>query len=127
MFNFIFYFLNIFIFCIFLNTILNIIYVKIIYKFKIQICEFTSKPKSITGLGMIKRKMLAGTQPNITITIDGNKCTIVTKITVKTITLSFTLGEEYEADPGTGETKKVNKSRHLIIIIYSFAYKFTKF
>ena len=62
------------------------------------------------GFGMIKRKLISGTKPEVEISIDGNKYTIISKTNLKSITVSFTLGEKYEADSGTGETKTVTKN-----------------
>lgn len=39
----------------------------------------------------------------------GKKNTQKTTVSVKTINLEMTLGEEFEYDPGTGQTKKVNR------------------
>ena len=62
------------------------------------------------GFGTIKRKIISGTKPEVEISIDGHKYTIVSKTNLKGITISFTLGEKYEADLGTGETKTVTKN-----------------
>ncbi len=45
---------------------------------------------------------LAGAKPDITIEVDGDNFTVTSLKTIK-----FTLGEEYEADPGTGKVAKV--------------------
>lgn len=51
---------------------------------------------------MVVRKAMASTKPDITIEVDGNKFTITTSTTLKTMKVEFTLGEAYEADPGVG-------------------------
>ena len=76
---------------------LNLVSFKIIYNLNL-------------GFGMIKRKLISGTKPEVEISIDGNKYTIISKTNLKSITVSFTLGEKYEADSGTGETKTVTKN-----------------
>ena len=72
-----------------------------------QIKLFLYNIKYTTGIGILRRKALAVTKPTVEISVDGNNVTLVTKITVKTIILTLTLGEAYEHDPGTGESKKV--------------------
>ena len=56
---------------------------------------------------MIKRNVIACTKPDITVEISGDSYTVTTHTTLKTITISFTLGQEYEADPGTDRLTKV--------------------
>ena len=55
---------------------------------------------------MMKRTVITKTSPEITIEVSGDKYTITTVTSVKTITLDFTLGTPYEHDPGTGEVGK---------------------
>merc|ERR1712037_1033445 len=58
------------------------------------------------GIGMIKRKLLAGTSPDIVITVDGKNMKIDTITSVKTLNLEFTLDTPYKTDPGTGEVSE---------------------
>merc|ERR1711997_518647 len=58
------------------------------------------------GIGMIKRKVLTNTTPEVVIEIDGNIYKVDTITSVKTIKLEFILDTPYEHDPGTGETVK---------------------
>jgi hypothetical protein len=55
---------------------------------------------------MIKRNVISATKPDIVIEVNGNNYTVTTITSLKTIAISFTLGQEYEADPGTD--KKAN-------------------
>ena len=57
---------------------------------------------------MIKRNLIAATKPDILIEADGDNYTVSTITSVKTIKISFTLGKEYEADPGTDKVSTVN-------------------
>ena len=52
-------------------------------------------------MGIIKRKTISSTKPDILVEVDGDNF-IVTTITIKTIVEKFRLGEVYESDPGTG-------------------------
>ena len=54
--------------------------------------------------------MIAATKPDITVEADGDNYTFTTHTTLKTIKIAFTLGQEYEADPGTDRTAKVIRS-----------------
>ena len=56
---------------------------------------------------MIKRNVVAATKPDITIEVDGDHYTVTTHTTLKNIKIAFTLGQEYEADPGTDRVAKV--------------------
>jgi hypothetical protein len=56
---------------------------------------------------MIKRNVIGATKPDITIEADGDHYTVTTHTTLKTIKIAFTLGQEYEADPGTDRVAKV--------------------
>jgi hypothetical protein len=47
------------------------------------------------------RSIVAATKPDIIIEVDGDHYTITTVTALKTINVSFTLGQEYETDPGT--------------------------
>ena len=57
---------------------------------------------------MVKRKLMTATKPSVEITVAGTAYTITTNVAIKTVTTSFTLGEEYEPDSGFFEIKKVN-------------------
>ena len=61
----------------------------------------------IAGVGLIKRNVIAHTKPDITVEVDGDSYTVTTHTTLKTIKIAFTLGQEYEADPGTDRVAKV--------------------
>ena len=52
-------------------------------------------------IGMIKRNVIAKTRPDMIVEIDGDNFTVTTITTLKTIKISFTLGKEYQCDPGT--------------------------
>ena len=56
---------------------------------------------------MIKRNVIASTKPDMIIEIDGDNYTVTTVTSLKTIKISFTLGKEYEADPGTDKKSTV--------------------
>jgi hypothetical protein len=51
--------------------------------------------------------VIAATKPDVVVEVDGDNYTFTTITTLKTIKISFTLGQEYEADPGTDRTAKV--------------------
>lgn len=53
------------------------------------------------GVGMLKRKVICATSPDIVVAMEDQNCTVTTITNLKTIKISFTLGKEYEADPGT--------------------------
>ena len=53
-------------------------------------------------MGIIKRKTIASTRPDILVEVDDDNFTVTTVTSIKTIVEKFKLGEEYEADPGTG-------------------------
>ena len=53
------------------------------------------------------RSIVAATKPDIIIEVDGDNLTITTVTALKTIKVSFTLGQEYEADPGTEKKTRV--------------------
>ena len=57
------------------------------------------------------RSIVAATKPDIIIEVDGDNLTITTVTALKTIKVSFTLGQEYEADPGTDKTSTVSLVR----------------
>ncbi|HAN74038.1 MAG TPA: hypothetical protein DCQ63_06915 [Planktothrix sp. UBA8402] len=57
-------------------------------------------------IGMLKRNVLASTKPDIVVEVDGDQFTITTITKLKTIKMSFTLGKEYEHDPGTDKVGK---------------------
>jgi len=59
------------------------------------------------GIGTIKSALITKTSPDVTIEVTGYHFKIVTHTTMKTITVEFNLGQEYEADPGTDKLKKV--------------------
>ena len=56
---------------------------------------------------MIKRNVIAATKPDITVEVAGDTYTFTTHTTLKTVKVTFTLGQEYEADPGTDRIAKV--------------------
>ena len=56
---------------------------------------------------MMLRTIVAATKPDIIIEADGDVYTITTVTALKTIKVTFTLGQEYEADPGTEKKTKV--------------------
>ena len=56
---------------------------------------------------MMKRSIIAATKPDIIIENDGDNYTVTTVTSIKTIKISFTLGQQYEADPGTDKKSKV--------------------
>merc|ERR1712241_312545 len=58
------------------------------------------------GIGMIKRKVLTNTTPDVVIAVNGNHFKIDTITSVKTINVEFDLDPPYEHDPGTGEVGK---------------------
>ncbi len=55
---------------------------------------------------MVKRKLVAATSPDILVEVNGDTYNIKTVTSVKTVEVTFTLGKEYEADPGTDRTAK---------------------
>ncbi len=55
---------------------------------------------------MVKRKLIAATKPDIIVEVNGDNYHIKTVTAVKTVEISFTLGQEYEADPGTDRKAK---------------------
>jgi hypothetical protein len=57
-------------------------------------------------VGMIIRNVLASTKPDMIVEVDGNNFTITTITSLKTIKMSFTLGKEYQSDPGTNKVGK---------------------
>ena len=61
---------------------------------------------------MIKRKAINATTPDIIVEVDGDNYTISTVTSLKTVKISFTLGKEYEADPGTDRKAKVIYNHH---------------
>ncbi|MTJ09984.1 lipocalin/fatty-acid binding family protein [Anabaena sp. UHCC 0204] len=58
------------------------------------------------NVGMITRTVLAKTTPDMIVEIDGDNFTITTVTNLKTIKISFTLGKEYDCDPGTNKVDK---------------------
>ena len=61
----------------------------------------------VAGVGLVKRGLIACTKPDITVEIDGDNYTVTTHTSLRTIVIKFTLGQEYEADPGTDKLAKV--------------------
>jgi hypothetical protein len=55
----------------------------------------------------MRRTIVAATKPDITVEVEGDKYTVSTITTLKTIDVSFTLNQEYEVDPGTEKLTKV--------------------
>jgi hypothetical protein len=56
---------------------------------------------------LLKRNIIAATKPDITIEVSGDHYTVTTHTTIKDVKIAFTLGQEYEADPGTDKKAKV--------------------
>jgi len=61
----------------------------------------------ISEIGMMMRSIISATKPDIVIENDGNNYSVTTVTSLKTIKISFTLGQQYEADPGTDKKSKV--------------------
>ena len=82
-------------------------YLKDVGKSFVFCIEYTRKPEPFLhknkGMGMITRKAAAATKPDVHITITGNQYKVEQMSSFKNITAEFTLGEKYEADPGTGK------------------------
>jgi hypothetical protein len=57
---------------------------------------------------MLQRNVLATTKPDIIIENAGNVYTVTSIISLKAIKITFTLGTQYEADPGYGWKSNVN-------------------
>merc|ERR1711874_485061 len=67
--------------------------------------KFDDYLKSV-GIGMIKRKVLTSTAPDVVIVVDGKNVKVDTITSVKTLKLEFVLDTPYDHDPGTGEVGK---------------------
>ena len=61
----------------------------------------------ILGLSEELRSLILGSNPEVTVAVDGDTYTITTHTEIKDVIVQFTLGQEYEADPGTGNVGKV--------------------
>ena len=62
-----------------------------------------------TGVPMIPKKMMTSTSPSINISKDGDKWTLCFKVLMKSNSISFELGKEFEEEnPVLGEKQKVN-------------------
>ena len=72
-----------------------------------NVCVLLHIQYIILDVGMIKRNVIAATKPDITVEADGDSYTFTTHTALKTVKISFTLGQEYEADPGTDRVAKV--------------------
>ncbi|OON16772.1 lipocalin / cytosolic fatty-acid binding protein [Opisthorchis viverrini] len=48
------------------------------------------------GVNVVKRKLITSSKPEVTYTIDGNKMTIRTCSALKTTTITFEFGKEFE-------------------------------
>ena len=46
-------------------------------------------------------------KPDLVVAVDGDNYSLTSTVGDKTIAISFTLGQEYEADPGVGKVSKV--------------------
>jgi fatty acid-binding protein 3 len=57
------------------------------------------------GVPYVARKMMSFTSPKLTITNEGDEWTITTSTTLRTITLKFKLGEEYDEDMPKGKLR----------------------
>ena len=53
------------------------------------------------------RNIITRTKPDITVEADGDNYTFTTHTTLKTVVIKFTLGQEYDADHGTGRVARV--------------------
>ena len=63
----------------------------------------------ISGVGFIKRTAIAATKPDIIVEFDGNiGYTITTVATLRTVKAVFTLGNEFDLDPGTDRVATVS-------------------
>ncbi len=58
----------------------------------------------LPGLGYIKRKLAQSTSPEITITRDGDRWTMVTSSALSTSEITFTLGDEFPEERQDGVT-----------------------
>lgn len=64
-----------------------------------------SRPSAnLSGLGYIKRKLAQSTNPEITISRDGDKWSMLTSSALSTSDISFTLDEEFEEQRQDGVT-----------------------
>jgi len=63
------------------------------------------------GVGMMQRKVIAKTSPDILVEVNGNDVSMTTVTSLKTMVFKYTLGQEYEADPGTGRSCKYITTR----------------
>ena len=70
-------------------------------------CKFKPLLTSNLDIGVLKRNIIAATKPDITIEVAGDHYTVTTHTTIKNVTIAFTLGQQYEADPGTDKKAKV--------------------
>ncbi|CAB4057761.1 unnamed protein product [Lepeophtheirus salmonis] len=61
---------------------------------------------SASGVGTIHRMAITKSKPDIVVECSGDNYTFTTKTALKDIKISFTLGQEYECDPGTGRVAK---------------------
>ncbi len=52
------------------------------------------------GIGRIKQKLIADERPDMIVEVDGDRYTVTATSSLKTIKISFTLGQVYEADVG---------------------------
>nr|ACO14989.1 Fatty acid-binding protein, adipocyte [Caligus clemensi] len=66
----------------------------------------TSEYLAAAGVGTIHRMAVSKTKPDIVVEVSGDNYTFTTKTSIKDVKISFTLGQEYECDPGTGRTAK---------------------
>ena len=80
-----------------------------------NVCVLLHIQYIILDVGMIKRNVIASTKPDMIIEIDGDNYTVTTITSLKTIKISFTLGKEYEADPGTDKKSTVMDSKFVIL------------
>jgi len=55
-------------------------------------------------VGMIQRTAMASTKPDILVDVKEDQITIAEVTTLRTIEVSFRLGQEYKHDPGTGRS-----------------------
>jgi hypothetical protein len=58
------------------------------------------------GLSEELRELILGSNPEVTVEVDGDNYKFTTHTEIKDVVTSFTLGQEYEADPGTGNVGK---------------------
>ncbi|KAJ2965693.1 hypothetical protein NQ176_g10492 [Zarea fungicola] len=74
----------------------------VVGKYRLSKSENFDNFLSEIGLGYIKRKLAQSTNPEITITRDGDKYTMITSSALSTTQITFALGEEFKEDRQDG-------------------------